>query len=323
MNIEHDNSGYDQETVLPQEVVVEGQVGESLERKPTRFRGRLYGPLLSLVLASGLALSGEGKNTNDSEPPVLLQQGGPNLINNSSFETPDPLDSTEPQYWDKVINTPGVLPLYQDGIFHGVGSKSVGAKHYGTSSCQGGTNGWRLEQSFLVNPSQTYTERFWASYDLNDQNSEAVVVRPVVVVIWKDSQGQPNGSDYYNPPHGVGENVWQEFTRIFGPGGVEIPVGTASASLIVGMESITSNDPCVDTVYAVESLDEISFTGPPPSVGGIAELPQLPELNLKQESGSSREISTEVAIATGLAAATVFAAAGVESIRRRRNKRHG
>lgn len=313
--IEQGNSGYNQEVQLRQEAE---RVKESKDWKPTRLMGRRYGSLLVLVLASSLAWAGEVKSVDDGEPPVH-SLADVNLINNSSFEelAVPPTIPSSPRYWNAVVNDSGFSPVYHDhdGISFD-GSSSVEAHYYATSTTCG-TNSWKYNLTFPVNPDSTYTESFASAYTLGDPGS---TVKPDVKITWKNSQGVETGSDNYVPDYVLGEASWQsDFSRTFGPSATVIPANTVSGTIELGVAGAGGS--CTDSkVNGTVYFDAVKVMGPlPPSVGGIAEEPQLPVNTAERSSKSPIGNNMETAVAGGVAALTVLA--GAELLRR--HKRRG
>lgn len=288
----------------------------SQERTNSRLRRiRQIGPLLVVMLAANLGVVGAARTPRSQEPDVQPQTIV-NLLENSSYEdSANPPTNSTPKFWNAPphsVNVPDPSFDYQNGFYQD-GASSVDTDGYITdTSCNTDTNGW--EQSFPVNSSNTYTLSF-ANYTPPGSSPD---LNPRATITWKNGT-TIIGTDDHAFNRILGPDYWESgFARTYGSGGVAIPSGSTSATLQVSVGS-TKTSSCTPGTEGKQYFDMVTVMGPaptPPSVGGIAEIPNLPPGTTV--SHSTRNTIVEIAVAGGAALAGSIAVA--EAFRRRKRQ---
>lgn len=269
-------------------------------------------PLMAAVLAVGLYGSAKAQGTVD-----LLNGTG-------SYETTCPV-ATPPQ-WNPITEDAGFPPTFDcngngvpANVVEGDGQSSVEVNFYSNgTACN--TNAYEYANSFPFNPNVTQTLSYW-TYHL-DNPGEAT--KSLVTIVTKDAQNNVTGALTFNPIHNFGSGFEESYSQVFGAGGEPIPPNTVSATIQVGLTG-TSSDCTTSGIKGREWFDIVQIQAPAPtptppaSVGGIAEIPNLPPASMTEHT-QDEKIQTAAKV-VGVAG-SVFAAAGViELERRRRNKK--
>lgn len=310
---------------IPENQQVNAQAETPEQRRPQERassglrRIKQVGPLMAAMLAVNLGLVGAAKAPDSREPEVETVVDVDLLNGTGSFETPasaPPLlpcaQISSPQGWcapPHSVNVPNPNFDYQNG-FNQDGLSSVDTSGYITGNilnghCETDTNSWK--QSFPAAPGNTYTVTFanyvplGASPDLD----------PRVIIKWKNGTPDTDDRTFHRT---LGPDFWEnDFSGTY-----VAPAGTTSGEIQVGVGS-TKTGSCTVGTTGKEFFDVVKVTGPaptPPSVGGIAEMPDLPPATI---SHSPNNTIVEIAIG-GAAALAAAAVAGAEINKRRKPK---
>lgn len=305
---------------IPENQQAHAQADITEQRRPQEStstglkRIKQIGPLMAVMLAANLGLVGAAKAPDSHEPEVQPLVGTDILLGIGSFDNPGVPPS--PTGWnmistDRSPNYPASVA--QNGF-------AVDVETSGTLPCQ--SNGW-ITQQYAINPNNTYKLQFAAVYRVSESPHG---IDPKVTLDWKNSQGQSLNSDarifYGGAPDGDHNGgAWGQNTRTYGPG-QQSTIPSLAAEVTVEIQGNESDPSCTGKLYYDNlALTITSEPTPPPSVGGIAEMPDLPPA--ATVSHSSRDtLVTNVEIAVGSAAAALAAAAiaGVEANRRRKRR---
>ncbi len=269
------------------------------------------GAVMAVLLAADLGFIAAGRTSDKSEPEIHPQTVTDVFDGIGNFDTPSnpPTTPQTPTGWSMVIPNPAIPPIYDQNGPAFSPPAAVEVITYGTGPCE--SNGW-LSIDSNVNPGQTYTLNFEAAY------TSSTRVNPKIILDWKNSSGQSlNSPDVYTFTNidANGNTVgWRQFTRTYGTGqNAVIPQEAAKVSAQIEGD-VPPDLPCSGVLH----YDNISMTTteptPPPSVGGIAEMPNLPPA--ATVSHSSRNTIMEFALAGATVLAGTIAVA--EAVRRRK-----
>lgn len=240
---------------------------------------------------------------------------------NPSFETQDtvlPIDTTLPDSWDRQFPSLNNMAYYHygDGVAH-TGTSSIEGRYMGYdggSGCTYATNAWDSPFIDIADTNKKYSESFFAAY-FQDATS---TVLPQVTTYFYNSSNEPVGTPD-DAIYSVGPtyNVWEQKVRTFGPGGdIPWPTGTAKIKMRF-LENVSSTTPCVDgTIFGYIRYDDVSVTQVPLSVGGVAEAPNLTELQAIKDANKDDE--SKLPLAAGAAAAAIAAGGALLYSRRRK-----
>lgn len=278
-------------------------------------RIKQIGPLMAVMLAANLGLVGAARTTDSREPEVQPLVGTDILGGIGSFTNPGADIAQSPDGWNMVIPNPSLPPVYENAV--AFSDSAVTVQTDGTAPCE--SNGWITQQAFSINPNNVYTLQFLAVYKGSESPHG---INPKVTLDWKNSQDQSLNtstvSTFANVPHA---DSWGNFSRSYGLGQLDtIPQGAAKVG--VEIEGDQTDPSCTGKLYYDGlALTITSEPTPPPSVGGIAEMPDLPPAAMVSHS-SKDTLVTNVEIAVGSTA--VLAAAGIAGAEaNRRRKRRG
>lgn len=235
---------------------------------------------------------------------------------------------TSPPNWNQIINDPSFPPIYHCAgnpppLVNFTGNSAVEVDYYGNGSiCN--TNGFSYNSTFAASPADTITDQFAAAYEIHDAGA---TVKPQTKITWKDSSGNVTGTDVFSPTHTKGQDTWEQFSKTYGPNGVAIPAKTVSGTIEVGIQGSGSLTCTTNGIKSLEYIDAVQVLGPttpsptppPISVGGIAEQPDLSQLQpAASVSHSSRDtIFTGIEIAVGSATALAGTIVVAEALKRR------
>lgn len=266
--------------------------------------------LARVVSVVALAVVGanmaDTKKTEAQTPPPANS-----VLTNGDFELPNP-NSLLPTGWLKSA-TADPFALHSSG--------SIIVKEYETSaSCSGASSGWVTEGTIQpegliqIDHTKTYTLGFWAKYSINPSYPSGFANPTSTINFYKsDKSIQDADSQPYTPSGG--SDVWKFYSKTYGPdGNMPWPDNTTTyIKLALSEAGSGGTSGCtIGTEYSNVTIDDASFAPIVPSVGGIAENPDLSKLTQISKTNNENSNERDILIAGVLIGTLAVGAAGVK-----------
>lgn len=264
---------------------------------------------------SDMAFAKLGLKPKDAE----AQTPPPNLIQNPSFETPENPNNTPaglPQNW---VLDPAFSPdSFANYHFHS-GTPSDGLSYISADivgvngSC--GESGYATSTDIPFDISKTYDLKFYV------MSTNNVNVIPLITVVYDDINGSMLGFDQKSFSS---SNSWAISSHKVGVAGEFTPAPAGTKNIKIGFDSKgVGLATCTDgTNYGTVSFDAVSFAeDPPPSVGGIAQEPDLNGLPVATTENQDSGFPSQAEEAVAAAAIAISAVGGTYILRRKSSRK--